>query len=130
MIKYDIPVEIINNIKDIIEQKQNCKLQLNKTFNTYWIIDKNNEFRISSIGKYQIVISRVEFQNKRLGTMTAIINLLKEYCSKEHIPQICIQSVETKEMMNWCIKNNFIPNENAIIFINDLILGDYLFNIV
>lgn len=130
MIKYEISVEIINNIKDIIEQKQNCKLQLNKTFNTYWLIDKNNEFRISSIGKYQIVISRVEFQNKRLGTMTSIINLLKKYCAKEHILQICIQSVETKEMMNWCIKNNFIPNENAIIKINDLILGDYLFNIV
>lgn len=62
--------------------------------------------------------------------MTSIINLLKEYCAKEHISQICIQSVETKEMMNWCIKNNFIPNENAIIIIDDLILGDYLFYIV
>lgn len=121
----DISEEIINAIKKIIEEKEQCKLQVNKSYQTYWLQNfPETEFRISRLGNLQILISRVCFKNRRCGTMSTILELLKEYCIKEEIERIRIQSVETYEMMQFCIKHDMKPWRDNI-WIGDVLLGDY-----
>lgn len=62
--------------------------------------------------------------------MTDVLEYLISFCKKHNIAQICIQSVETKEMAAFCHKNGFVPNPNASFENKEgLILGDYLLNV-
>ena len=125
----EIPITIIEKIKNLIEEKQNCQLNTDKCLYTYWLRGDNNEFRISQLGNFKVIISRVEFEHKRKGTMSAILQIIKEYCKREGIATICIQSVETEEMVNFCNKNGLIPDEYATIDIDGMIFGDYLLRV-
>jgi hypothetical protein len=121
----NIPDKIINTIKNIIEEKDQCKLQVNKSYQTYWLQNlPETEFRLSRLGDLQILISRVCFRNRRCGTMSAILQVLKEYCAEEKIKRIRIQSVETYEMMQFCIKHDMKPWRDNI-WINNILMGDY-----
>jgi len=60
------------------------------------------------------------------NSMTAIFGWLKNFCKRNGIPRIVIQSVETKEMSNWCIKNGFQPDEYASMPIGGFVIGNYL----
>lgn len=126
-----IKEEIIEQIKKVIEARNDCELTLRESFGTtYWLMDKEgtNEFRISSLGKYRVTISRVCFKNRRCGTMTAIVDILINYCQREGISEILIQSVETPEMMAFCLKSGFVPSEWNIPT-EDVLLGDYILKI-
>ena len=128
----DIDEITIEKIKKIIEIKNGEKVNANKTFQTWWITgadaESELEFRISRIGDAALIISRVNFTKKRVGTMTNIFLILKQFCEKERIAQIKVQSVETKEMMDWCIKNGFSA-ANFNIQIEDVLSGDYIYKI-
>lgn len=55
----------------VIETKNNCTMEVNKTFGTYWFRNINtfgvyeNKFRISIIGNYRLIVLRVAFLNKK-----------------------------------------------------------------
>ena len=97
-----IKEEIIEQIKKVIEARNDCELTLR--------------------------ISRVCFKNRRRGTMTSIVGILIDYCQREGISEILIQSVETPEMMAFCLKNGFVPSEWNIPT-EDVLLGDYILKI-
>lgn len=126
----DISKEVIDTIKTIIEERDQCVLDIQKSFQTYWMRDSSKiwnpetEFRISRLGNLQLLISRVRFKNRRCGTMAAILQILKEYCIEEKIERIRVQSVETYEMMQFCLKHEMKPNIDNI-WVGDVLLGDY-----
>ena len=128
----DIDEITIEKIKKIIEIKNGEKVNANKTFQTWWITgagaESELEFRVSRLGNATLIISRVNFPVKRVGTMTNIFLILKQFCEKEKIPKITVQSVETKEMMDWCIKNGFAAAEFNIQ-IEDVFSGDYIYTV-
>ena len=45
-----------------------------------------------------------------------------------NVPSL-IQSVETEEMMNFCLKNDFKPNPLTTYELEGRILGDYILNL-
>lgn len=45
--------------------------------------------------------------------MTAVMQLLDKYCKKYGILKLCIQSVETKEMSDFCKKWDIKPDPYA-----------------
>lgn len=110
-------------------------MEVNKTLGTYWFRNINtygvyeNEFRISTIGNYRLIVSRVAFLNKRKGTMTELLNVLLAFCQENGIGEIVIQSVETYEMMQFCIKNNFAAAYSNIM-VGEVLMGDYILKIV
>lgn len=118
----------INEIQKIIETKDQCKIDIQKTFNTIWFRGDNDEteLRLNFLGNMKLIVSRVCFHNKRQGTMEAILHLLEEYCKKYHIKKICIQSVVTKEMDNFCKKWNLLPDPNASFMFDDFVGGDHI----
>ena len=128
----DIDEITIEKIKKIIEIKNGEKVNANKTFQTWWITgadaESELEFRVSRLGNSTLIISRVNFPVRRVGTMTNIFLILKQFCEKEKISHITIQSVETKEMMDWCIKNGFAAAEFNIQ-IEDVFSGDYIYTV-
>lgn len=128
----DIDEITIEKIKKIIEIKNGEKVNANKTFQTWWITgadaESELEFRVSRLGNNTLIISRVNFPVRRAGTMTNIFLILKQFCEKEKISHITVQSVETKEMMNWCIKNGFVAAEFNIQ-IEDVLSGDYIYTV-
>lgn len=66
--------------------------------------------------------------NRRQGTMTKILECLKNYSYKNGFKFILIQSIITKEMSNFAIKNGFVPDEYTMDFEGTL-LGDYFLKI-
>ena len=131
----DISQIIIEDIKEIIEQDNGCILGVEKSFQTYWLRSmepdegQEIEFRISRLGGIELLISRVCFRNRRNGTMTKILEVLKEYCLDERIQKIRIQSVETYGMMCFCIKNEMIPSPDNI-WLDNVLIGDYDLEII
>lgn len=134
MLHTELKDELIEQLKRIIEEKNNCKLEVNKSFYTVWLIDLeetgtfNNEFRIAPIANQRLIISRVRFTNRRCGTMTDILEALKSYGKKEGFTEILIQSVETFEMMQFCLKNEFKPFPSNIL-VDDVLMGDYILDL-
>ena len=123
--------EEISQIKDIIEHQENKVCDADNSLSTIWIHDKHyeTEFRFAFNGHFKLIISRVCFINRRCGTMTKLLKKMMEFCIKYGVHNITIQSVETSEMVNFCVKNGFTPDPNASFPLNDIILGDYVLNI-
>lgn len=72
--------EQIERLQAIIESKQNCKCQADVSFGTVWITsdDELNELRVSFLGDFELIVSRVGFNHKHRGTMTAVLEELKK----------------------------------------------------
>lgn len=124
------------NLKKIIEENNECKLNYSDSFNSFWLNDYNgNELRILFLENIQLTVSRVSFQNKRKGTMTKILKELIVFCQKNNINKIIIQSVLTLEMANFCLKNNFKKTDYMFLIEsetnpeNKFYSGDYLLEI-
>lgn len=130
------PLEVLfseedkQNVKKLIECKNPCNLNITESFNTIWYRDPESEteLRILFLGDIKMTISRVAFKNKRVGTMTDIYNYLLNFCKEKGIKKIVVQSVETKEMADFCLKYNLQPNEYCMDA-GDYLMGDYEFNI-
>lgn len=119
----------LQHIADIIEKKDSCAVSIEKWLNTVWFKDKETgsetELRLLFLGNVKLTISRVCFKNRRQGTMTEILRYLEQLCREKEIEKIVFQSVETKEMMNFCLKNGYLPNPHASIEVGDFVAGDY-----
>lgn len=53
--------------------------------------------------------------------MTSLLSLFEDFCIRNQVKQILIQSVETPEMAAWCMKNGFIPDPNASFWTNNIL---------
>lgn len=127
---FDMPLteEEIAEIKELLETKDHCKVIPQKSFNTIWFHGDNGEteLRLNFLGNLKLIVSRVCFHNRRQGTMTAVVQLLDKYCKKYGIVKLCIQSVETKEMSDFCKKWDIKPDPYASFQINGFMAGDHI----
>lgn len=118
-----------------IEKNDDCKLELMQdSLGTLWWTDMNSnyetEFRVSNLFGKKLIISRVAFKNKRIGTMTYVFNQLKNIAHNYNIPEIIMQSVQSYEMQCFCNKNNFKPVISTTCEMEDrqgrkFLIGDY-----
>lgn len=119
--------EQIERLQAIIESKQNCKCQADVSFSTVWITsdDGASELRVSFLGDLELIVSRVGFNHKRRGTMTAVLEELKKICAEAGVPKIVIQSVLTPEMQAFCHAQHIEPDKNTTMQVGDVLVGDY-----
>lgn len=117
----------IEAIKNLLEQKDGVRYYCHREISGIWIHsdDYQAELRLLILGRLRVTVSRVCFNRKRVGTMTAVLAWLKEFCNRHQIPTVLIQCVETKAMESWCRKNGFVPCPSASALINGVMIGDY-----
>ena len=122
--------EQIQRIKFVIDQKDETDCAINRSFNTVWLADNETEFRFGFLGRYKLVISRVCFAHRRQGILSDILGILKSICLENDVHNITMQSVETKEMIAFCVKNGFIPDKYSTFQDEEGdIYGDYILKI-
>ena len=94
---------------------------------TVWITsdDGENELRVSFLCNFALVISRVRFSIKRHGTMSLLLDALKEICEDYGVHRIVMQSVLTREMEVFCHKAVFRADPNATMEVDGILTGDY-----
>lgn len=104
--------ELVKKIIEILERKQECNVNCQKVFRN-WVLqsESNDLFMEFSIIDKSIEINEINLTNKRRGTMTDILNVIKEYCKS-----ITIVSVMTPEMYKFCDKNGFETNGDGFGF--------------
>ena len=92
-----------------------------------WFHDENweMELRLLLLADLHLTVSRVVFINQRQGTMTELLGILEDFCIRNSVKEILVQSVETAEMAAWCHKNGFTPDPNASFMSNGIMLEDY-----
>ena len=113
-----------------IEQNEKCNLTLlENRKQAIWLYaeDQETELRVTLLGQIELIVSRVAFVNKRIGTMTFVLHELIHYCEVNGIHKLCIQCVNSEEMANFCKKNGF-QVRNGIAYEN-FISGDYYIEI-
>lgn len=119
--------EDIVALKSIIEIADEVSIQVKREMSGIWFHsdDWESQLRLLILGNFRVTISRASFRNRRRGTMTSVLRYLKEFCQKHDMKEIVVQSVESREMVNWCQKNGFVPNPYASMLIKGILLGDY-----
>lgn len=122
--------ELQNELIHEISVRNNSDISCNISFQTVWLHDESyeTEFRYV-IFLNKVIVSRVCFQNRHNGCMTACFEILKKFADVLGYGIIEIQSVETFEMMQWCKKMGFAPREFNM-YIKDtngriVCIGDY-----
>lgn len=126
--------EDVEILQTMIENADRIKLTCRRELSGIWLESKNHdipvtELRLLILSNIQVTVSRVCFKNQRQGTMTSVFEFLKDFCIKNNINQIIIQSVLTKEMANWCIKHGFNPVKSSSIKLHGIVIGDYAFSV-
>lgn len=64
-------------------------------------------------GDNRLVVARVEFIHTRKGKMTELYRVLKHIQKTHKCGKIEIESVQSEEMENWCLKNGFIEKVHS-----------------
>lgn len=115
------------DLRQLLEEQEGVPISVYEGIRELWYQnkDRQSELRLLFLFNYQVTVSRVCFIRRRQGTMTKILTILEDLCKKNKVEQLLIQSVETSEMANWCIKMGFTPDPNATIFIGGVLKGDY-----
>lgn len=72
-----------------------------------------------------LIISRVQFRNKRTGIMTEVLNELTKVAKSYNLKKIKCESVMTKEMSKFCIKNKFKQLPSSYCMSGYEYIGDY-----
>lgn len=123
-------LELRDSLMKVISNNQQTELECNQSFKTLWIqnFEKQIEFRYVILGN-KIIISRICFAKRHNGCMTECFSVIKTFAKDLGITKIVIQSVETKEMSNWCFKYNFKPNDYCME-IYGFLIGDYEYNVL
>ena len=123
----------IEELVQLLEQREGVEIEcIPQLGGGIWLHDPTweMELRLLLLLNYKVTVSRVCFIHKRQGTMTAVLDFLIRFCREHGVPQICVQSVVTKEMANFCLKNGFVPYFTTSFETEEgLILGDYVMSI-
>lgn len=111
----------------IIEEADNTKLftDLSSFKNTLNIQSEDCETELyikKSLNS--LIVSRVTFKNKRQGTMTKVLDELINITKGYGYNKIIVESVLTKKMSEFCLKNNFKQKPNCFGEF-DGYMGDY-----
>lgn len=120
----------IADITSLLKEREKTDIECIPQISGIWLHDPSwqTELRLLVLPRIKLTVSRVCFQKRRQGTMSEVVKWMIRYCHNHEIPQICIQSVETQEMVNFCLKNDFSPNPLTSFEIDGRILGDYIMN--
>lgn len=130
------PVKFSNNdiaaLSAIIEEKDHVDVEPHRELSGIWLRspDTWTELRLLILSDVQVTVSRVCFTHQRSGCMTAVFEWLKEFCRKNGIHRIVVQSVQTEEMAGWCIKNGFLSNESTFVRKDSVVGGDYFLEVL
>lgn len=122
----------VMELTKLLEEREKVDIMCTPQISGIWLHNENweMELRLLLLYPYRITVSRVCFIYKRQGIMTKVLDFLVRFCRKHGIQNICIQSVETKEMAAFCVKHGFAPNPNASFESGfGFITGDYLLSI-
>lgn len=115
--------------KELLERKDNIQLDIYRSYTGFslYSIDSNyiTELEMSIIPNRQMILNRIVLKNRRIGTMTELFKISIDLCKKYSIHKFIVQSVITKEMSRWCIKNGLSPCEYSGYYVNDVFIGDY-----
>lgn len=127
-----LPESVRRQITQVIEAAEHTPVVCHEGIRELWFIgDKGRtELRLLFLGTMRITVSRVEFQHQRQGTMTTILEILKEFCMESGIQKIVIQSISSESMLAFCRKHQFQPDPTASFQIGDEILGDYVLQVI
>lgn len=114
-------------LRELLEQQEGVPISVHEGIRELWYQsqDRQSELRLLLLFSYQVTVSRVGFIRRRQRTMTKVLSVLEEFCKKNRVEQILVQSVETPEMANWCKKMGFAPDPNASFLIDEFLAGDY-----
>lgn len=98
----ELTKEQTQRLVNIIEDKQGCICNVSNSMRTVWITsdDGENELRVSFLGNFALVISRVRFSIKRHGTMSLLLD--------------------------FCHKAGFRADPNATMEVDGILTGDYI----
>lgn len=126
--RYTLTTSEQESIRDILEKQEGRRFECDREMSGFWFHDEEweAEFRILFLLQIRLTISRVNFVNKRKGTMTKLFEWLWDIAKEKGISSIVVQSVETKEMAQWCRKNHFRPVPSSSFESAGTILGDYI----
>ena len=120
-------IEDIYHILDVLEQGESSEITCVVDGSTccFSSTDKTTELLIGIRNNKVLVVPRVMFYRRRQGLMTKIFNLCREFCKKEDLKTLIIQSVESPEMVMWCLKNHFKSVPATAFENNGIVYGDY-----
>lgn len=59
-------------------------------------------------GQRTLIIRYVLLEHRRVGTLTAILDMLKEQLVGMGVDLLCVESVLTPQMHSWCRKNGMV----------------------
>lgn len=96
--------------EDANYELRECYVDSNRLFIEGYTKGKKNQLmlRYNNGEKNNLVVARIEFIHQRKGEMTELYRILKRIQHKYHTGDIIIESVQTPEMEEWCIKNKFV----------------------
>lgn len=98
--------EIIDIIEEIDETKLNCNIP--PWGNSIYLMSKDIETELYiKKGADKLIISRVQFKNKRAGIMTKVLKELINVSQCYGYDKIMVESVLSEAMALFCIKNDF-----------------------
>lgn len=124
--------ELIASLSNILSEAEGVSIVCHDEMRGIWLYTKENdttELRLSMHGSYRVVVSRVQLVNRRIGTLTKVLQTLVDFCCSNGIHAITVQAVITKEMSSWCLKHGFIPHPMYSFAVDDYIVGDYILNL-
>lgn len=116
-------------IKDLIDNFEKDTLYFKQTlgFNSIYLESLHTETELyakSILDK--LIISRIVLSKRREGLGSSILSELINIANSKGFKQIIIESVCTKEMMNFCLKHNFKVDKNTSILLDELEFGNYI----
>ncbi len=116
----------IAQIQQLLENAEKVPVTCEREFSGIWFQseDRETELRLLVLSTISVTVSRVSLRNKRQGTMEKIFEFLKDFCYRNHVSKIVIQSVLFPGMAKWCEKNGFTP-EPTCILLNGFMSGDW-----
>ena len=114
-------------LRKLLEEQEGVSISVYEGIRELWYRneDRQSELMLLFLFNYKVTVYRVCFIHRRQGTMTKVLSVLEGYCKKNKVEQLLVQSVETPEMANWCMKMGFTPDPNATILFDGFLMGDY-----
>ena len=121
----------IQTLQDILEKQDECTFHIDHGLREIWFKGDNgeSELRLLTLSTLLLTVSRVQFSHKRKGTMTKVFSILKDFCERNGVQQILVQSVQTPEMEAWCSKNKLTPDPGASYLYNGHTFGNWIYTL-
>lgn len=116
------------NLCVFLEQQEGVPISVHEGIRELWYQsdDRRSELRLLFLFNHRVTVSRVEFINRRKGTMTKVMSYLEDFCKRNNVAQLVVQSAETPEIVNWCVDRGFEPDPNSTFVADGILMGDYI----